>query len=154
MRETQISLDPWVGKIPWRREWLHTPVFLPGKFHGQGSLAGYSPLGRKELDRTEWLTQQVEEQTLLNAFVNLVEMRLLISFFKKIIYLFIFGCTGSHCCAWAFSNCGESALECKLSSCGIWDPARSGMEPIFHALADWFLTTAPPGKSESFNFFI
>ena len=34
---------PWVGKIPWRRKWPPTPVFLPGKFHGQRSLAGYSP---------------------------------------------------------------------------------------------------------------
>jgi len=33
----------WVGKIPWRREWQHSPVFLPGRFHGQRSLAGYSP---------------------------------------------------------------------------------------------------------------
>ena len=33
--------DPWVGKIPWRREWLPTPVFLPGEFNGQRSLAGY-----------------------------------------------------------------------------------------------------------------
>ena len=32
--------DPWVGKIPWRREWLPTPVLLPGKFHGQRSLVG------------------------------------------------------------------------------------------------------------------
>ena len=45
--------DPWVGKIPWRREWLPTPVFLPGGFHGQNSLAGYSPQGQKELDSTE-----------------------------------------------------------------------------------------------------
>ena len=36
------SIDPWVGKIPWRREWLPTPVFLPGESHGQRSLAGYS----------------------------------------------------------------------------------------------------------------
>ena len=36
-------LDPWVGKIRWRREWLPTPVFLPGEVHGQRSLAGYSP---------------------------------------------------------------------------------------------------------------
>ena len=34
---------PWVGKIPWRRKWQPTVVFLPGKFHGQRSLAGYSP---------------------------------------------------------------------------------------------------------------
>ena len=36
------GLDPWVGKIPWRREWQSTPVFLPGEFHRQRSLAGYS----------------------------------------------------------------------------------------------------------------
>ena len=34
--------DPWVRKIPWSRKWQPTPVFLPGKFHGQRSLAGYS----------------------------------------------------------------------------------------------------------------
>ena len=48
--------DPWVGNIPWKREWLPTPVFFPGEFHGQRSLAGYSPWGHKELDMTEWLT--------------------------------------------------------------------------------------------------
>ena len=37
--------DPRVEKIPWRRKWLPTPVFLPGEFHGQRSLAGYSPWG-------------------------------------------------------------------------------------------------------------
>ena len=45
--------DPWVGKIPWRRAWQPTPVFLPGKSHGQRSLAGCSPQGHKELDMTE-----------------------------------------------------------------------------------------------------
>ena len=49
--------DAWVGKIPWRREWQPTPVILPGEFHGQRSLAGYSPWGHKELDTTERLTQ-------------------------------------------------------------------------------------------------
>ena len=42
-----------MGKTPWRRKWHPTPVFLPGKSHGQGSLVGYSPQGHKELDRTE-----------------------------------------------------------------------------------------------------
>ena len=36
-------LEPWVGKVPWRRKWQPTPVFLPGKFYGQRSLAGYNP---------------------------------------------------------------------------------------------------------------
>ena len=45
--------DPWGGKIPWRRAWQPTPVFLPGKSHEQKSLAGYSPWGRTESDTTE-----------------------------------------------------------------------------------------------------
>ena len=45
--------DPWVGKIPWRRKWQPTPVFLPGKSHGQTILAGYSPSGLRESDTTE-----------------------------------------------------------------------------------------------------
>ena len=47
------GFDPWVGKIPWRRKQQPTPVFLPGKFHEQRSLAGYHPWGRKELDMTD-----------------------------------------------------------------------------------------------------
>ena len=46
---------PWVGKIPWRSKWQPTPVFLPGKSHGQRSLVGYSPWDRKVLDTTERL---------------------------------------------------------------------------------------------------
>ena len=48
--------SPWAGKIPWRWEWLPTPVFLPGEFHGQRSPVGYSPWGCKELDITKRLT--------------------------------------------------------------------------------------------------
>ena len=44
---------PGSGRFPWRRERLPTPVFLPGEFHGQKSLVGYSPWGCKELDTTE-----------------------------------------------------------------------------------------------------
>ena len=47
------KFNPWVRKIPWRRKWQPTPVFLPGEFHGQWSLVGYSPWGQKELDTTE-----------------------------------------------------------------------------------------------------
>ena len=45
-----------VRVITWRRKWQTTPVFLPGEFHGQRNLAGYSRWGCKELDTTEWLT--------------------------------------------------------------------------------------------------
>ena len=43
-------------KIPWRRKWQPTLVLLPGKFHGQRSLAGYSPWGLKESNTTEQLS--------------------------------------------------------------------------------------------------
>ena len=49
MQETWV--DPWVGKILWRREWLPTPVFWPGEFHRL-----YSPWGRKEPDLTDQLS--------------------------------------------------------------------------------------------------
>ena len=57
--------DPWVRKIPWRRKWQPTPVFLPGKFRGQRSLGGHSPWGRKESDTTE----QLNDNFLLNEKV-------------------------------------------------------------------------------------
>ena len=45
---TRCGLHPWVGKSPWRRTWQRTPAFLPGESHGQRSLAGYRPRGRRE----------------------------------------------------------------------------------------------------------
>ena len=47
------EFNPWVGKIPWRRAWQPTPVFLPGESHGRRSMAGHSPQGHKEWDMTE-----------------------------------------------------------------------------------------------------
>ena len=47
------GFDPWVGTIPWRREWQPIPVFLPRESHGQRSLVGYSPWSYKESDTTE-----------------------------------------------------------------------------------------------------
>ena len=43
----RCGFDPWVGKIPWRRTWYPTLVFLPGESLGQRSLVGYSPQGSK-----------------------------------------------------------------------------------------------------------
>ena len=53
---TGPRLNPRVGKIPWRREWQPTPVFLPGEFHEQKSLVGCSLWGCKESGTTEQLT--------------------------------------------------------------------------------------------------
>ena len=51
--DIRLGLDPWVGKIPWRRAWQPSLVFLSGEFHGQRSLVGYGPWGCKESDTTE-----------------------------------------------------------------------------------------------------
>ena len=48
-RHKRKSCDPWVWKIPWRRNWQPTPVFLSGEFHGQRSLMGYSPWAHKRV---------------------------------------------------------------------------------------------------------
>ena len=50
------GFNPWVGKIPWKRKWQLTPIFLPGESHGQRSLAGYSSCDCKESDMTKRLT--------------------------------------------------------------------------------------------------
>ena len=60
------GLDPWVGKIPWRK-WQPTPVFLPGEFHGQRSQAGYSPWGCEESDMTEQLNNNKNITTCVHS---------------------------------------------------------------------------------------
>ena len=52
-RRKGSGFNPLVAKIPWRRKWQPTPVFLPGKFHGQRSLVGYSSWGHKRV-RHDW----------------------------------------------------------------------------------------------------
>ena len=61
--------DPWVRKIPWRRAWQPTPVFLPGEPHRQRSLAGYSPWGYKESDMTE-ATQLIQTKLPITGKFN------------------------------------------------------------------------------------
>ena len=51
----RCGFSPWIGKIPWRKKWQPTPIFLFGKFHGQRSLVGYSSWDPKESDTTEQL---------------------------------------------------------------------------------------------------
>ena len=51
--DVEVRVDPCVGKIPWKRKWQPSPVFLPGEFHGKRNLVGYSPWGHRESDMTE-----------------------------------------------------------------------------------------------------
>ena len=59
----RCGFDPWVRKIPWRRKWQPIPVFLPGKFDGQRSLAGYSPQGHKKSNTTAKLNTHMHTHT-------------------------------------------------------------------------------------------
>ena len=52
-RRKRPGFDPWVGKIPWRRAWQPTPVFLPGESHGQGNLVGHGRQGHTECGTAE-----------------------------------------------------------------------------------------------------
>ena len=56
LQHRRPGFNPWVEKIPWRRKWLPTPVFLPGESHEYRRLVRYSPWGCKELDTATWLT--------------------------------------------------------------------------------------------------
>ena len=59
--------DTWVGKIPWRRKWQPTPVFLPGKSHGQRSLVGYGP---QRVGHGLVTKQQIYHALLINSSVD------------------------------------------------------------------------------------
>jgi len=59
------GFNPWVGKVP-------TPVFLPGEFHGQRSIVGYSSRGCKESDAPERLTILLYFRTMFTMFKTIV----------------------------------------------------------------------------------
>ena len=84
------SFSPWVGKISWSRKWQPIPIFLPGKFHGQRSLVGYSPWGGTQSDTTEWLSTRVcsSERQLGTgpSRASLVKFLLRCSIFKVFIF--------------------------------------------------------------------
>ena len=65
-------MDPWVGKIPWRRAWQPIPVFLLENPHGQ-SLEDYSPCGLIELDITEYLSTH-HTQSLITILVTTMQI--------------------------------------------------------------------------------
>ena len=61
-RHKRYRFDPWIRKVPWSRKWQPTPVFLPGQFHGQKSLAGYCPWGCRRFGRSLVTKQQQQRK--------------------------------------------------------------------------------------------
>ena len=76
------GFNPYVEKIPWRRKWQPTPVLLPGEFHGQRSLEGYSLWGCKETD--DWVTNKQFTMTNYLIFVEWMEKKALIFFWASV----------------------------------------------------------------------
>ena len=71
----EVGLIPESGRSPWNRKWQPTPIFLLRKFHGQRSLEGFSPWGRKELNTTEHTCARVHTHTCAHTqhvFQNMV----------------------------------------------------------------------------------
>ena len=69
------GFDPWVGKIPWRRERLPTPVFWPEELQGL-----YSPWGHTESDTTEWLSLSLWLELPIACWIKVVRVKILILF--------------------------------------------------------------------------
>jgi len=57
----RLGFDPWVQKIPWRRDWLPTPVLLPGEFHGQRSLGGLQSMGLQRVSH-DWTQNETGKE--------------------------------------------------------------------------------------------
>ena len=77
------GFNPWKRKILWKREWLPTPVLLPGEYHRQRSRADYSPWGHKESYMTELLTH-THTHTHTNIYIYMI-----ICIHLWVIYLYL-----------------------------------------------------------------
>ena len=67
--------DPWVRKISWSRKWQPTSVFFPGEFHGERSLAGYSPWGCKELGTIEATQHSHNAEIMVYSHGNMIALQ-------------------------------------------------------------------------------
>ena len=118
----RFGFHPWVGKIIWRRKRQPTPVFLPGKSHGQRSLVGYRPWGHKNSDRTQQLNNKNCQQ---NTF-PLNTLPTLSICLGEPLFPFII------CCSRSFpvpiSHCLSLAL--RISTCNFLDKGRGLHCPI------------------------
>ena len=82
----RCRFHPEFGKIPWSSKWQDTPAFFPGKFHGQKSLVGYSPLGHKESNMTEQWSSSSSRQ-FLDDLCNIEEVHLYFCFLNHELVL-------------------------------------------------------------------
>ena len=113
----------WVKRIPWRREWQPTPGFLPGKSHQQRSLAGYSPWGCKESDKTELLRFHLKHLFLCVSVTYTVTNNI---------------ASGKEpaCHAGDLKRCGFNPWVRKIPWSRAWQPTPESQEPIGFLLGE------------------
>ena len=114
IQEIQVQFLDW--KIPWRRKWQPLPILLPGKSHGQRSLAGYSPWGHKKSDMTE---QMAHKMVHLLQLMNLQRLMSLNGHHhhhpKSVVYMRIY----SWFCI-VYVVVAVQSLSCPLSTVAHW----------------------------------
>ena len=74
LRMQEIEFDLWIGNVPWKRKWQPTPVFSPGKSHGQRILADYSPWGHKRVGHN-LATKQQQQKSPIHHFINVKHLK-------------------------------------------------------------------------------
>ena len=123
----ETGFDPWIGKIPWRRAWQPTPVFLSGESFGQRSLVGYSPWGCKESNTTE----RLHFHFILCVGFHMEAPGMILGSRRLGFCLFVYllAVLGLFCCLRAFSSWREWGLlfgcSARASHCGGFSCWRS-----------------------------
>ena len=155
----RCGFDPWVGKIPWRRAWQPTLVFLPGESHGQRGLVVYNPWGHKELDTTEWLSTaqltliQKAKLRALPAIYVCYTWEQAICLSESLLSFFLFPTAlGLGYCEQAFSGCGEQGslfiVVCRLLNVVTSLVAGHGLQ-AHRPQSLWCMGLAAPWQVES-----
>ena len=112
-RHRRLRFNPWVGKIPWRRRWQPTPVFLLKESHGQWSLVSYSPQGHKESKMTEVAKQTAKSNSSFQHGTKILCMLKCKWFIISILMFSFFSFWDAPC--FSVALCTESSVHCKLS---------------------------------------
>ena len=142
------GFDSRVGKIPWRRKWQPTPVFLPGEFYGQRSVASYSPWGHILSDMTERLTQHCK---IYHCFI------ILNSNFSCVCLCLVTQSCPAHCdpMDWALqAPLSVGILQVSILEC-IVRPSRSSSQPrdqtqVSHTAGRFFTISATREDSKKY----
>ena len=142
------GFDPWVGKVPWRRAWQPTPVFLVGESPGTEELAGYNPWGCKESDTTErlnWTEVNWSSYSLITNYHN-QWLHYVLCFVAQLCLTL---CDPMDYSLPGFSVHGEFSRQ--ESSSGLpcpppGDLTNPGIKPRSPALQTDSLSSEPPGK--------